>query len=191
VSLPAKIGTPATNKEVAYIPAGQQGPSGPHQIGLGLGSVWVGVPNTGQVFRIDPLTNEILATINVPSVANPCSGFAFTEQAVWTPSCHEDQTLIRIDPVANKVVAITELEGYGEAPFIIDGAPWLIVESAIGGPGRLVRIDPTTNKIDRELSLGDTFTGAEADQVEAAGSVWVTDSANSQVIICTADLAMQ
>lgn len=171
---------PATNKVVATIAVGNAGPSGPHQVGLGLGSVWVGVPNTSSVYRIDPVTNKVEATIEIPAGASPCSGFAFSEQAVWTPSCRDATTLVRIDPVANKVVATIELGGYGYDPIMINGVPWLVVESRSGGPARLVRIDPTTNTIDRVSSLGDAFMGANL--VVAAGSVWATDWTNNQVI---------
>jgi virginiamycin B lyase len=171
---------PATNAVVATIRVGNPGSSGPHQVGLGLGSVWVGVPNTSSVYRIDPVSNKVEATIDIPPGASPCSGFAFSEQAVWTPSCQDAMTLVRIDAVANKVVATIELGGYGDDPIVINGLPWLVVEGTTGGPARLVRIDPTTNTIDRVISLGDAFMGANL--VVAAGSVWATDWANNQVL---------
>ncbi len=55
-----------------------------------------------------------------------------------------------------------------------------MVESTIDGPARLVSIDPATNTIDRVVSLGDGFMGANL--VVADGSVWATDWANNQVI---------
>jgi len=150
------------------------------RFGLGLGSVWVGVPNTSSVYRIDPLTNKVEATIEIPAGASPCSGFAFSEQAVWTPSCFDTTTLVRIDPLTNKVVATVDLGGYGGDPILVDGFPWLAVASTSGGPARLVRIDPATNTIDRVVSLGDAFMGENL--MVAAGSVWVTDLPNDQVI---------
>jgi YVTN family beta-propeller protein len=171
---------PATNTVVATIRVGNTGPSGPHQVGLGLGSVWVGVPNTSSVYRIDPTTNAVQATIAIPPGASPCSGFAFGDQAVWMPSCQDSTTLVRIDPVGNKVVATIELGGYGDDPILIDGVPWLVVESTSGGPARLVGIDPKTNTIDRVVSVRDAFTGANL--VTAAGSVWATDWANNQIL---------
>jgi len=171
---------PATNKIVATIPIGNAGPSGPHQIGLGLGSVWVGVPNASNVYRIDPVTNKVVATIEIPSDASPCSGFAFGEQAVWSPSCGDATTMVRIDPVANKVVATINLGGNGDDPIVVDGVPWLAVESTSGQAARLVRIDPTTNTIDRVVSLGDSFRGA--DLVVAKGSVWLIDSAKGNIL---------
>ncbi len=49
----------------------------------------------------------------------------------------------------------------------------------VGGPARLVRIDPASNSIDRVISLGDAFTRGIL--VTVAGSAWVTDWANDQV----------
>jgi virginiamycin B lyase len=171
---------PATNTVVATITVGDAGRSGPHQVGLGLGSVWVGVPNASAVFRIDPMTNEVQAKIDYPSDASPCSGFAFSEQAVWTPSCFDTTRLVRIDPLTNKVVATIDLHGYGGDPILVDGFPWLTVASTTGGPARLVRIDPETNTIDKVVSLGDAFM--DGNLVVADGSVWVADLPNDQVI---------
>jgi YVTN family beta-propeller protein len=171
---------PSTNKVVASIDVGHVGPSGPHQIALGLGSVWVGVPNSLAIYRIDPLANAIVATIDVPMGASACGGFAFSEAAVWTSSCFDAPTLMRIDPATNKVVAVIQLGGYGDDPVMIDGSPWLIVEAVTPGPGLLVHIDPSTNTIDRTITLGDDFVGGNL--VVAFGSVWVTDPNGGQVL---------
>ena len=170
---------PTTDKVVAIIKLGDLGPSGPHQVGLGLDGVWVGVPNTSSVDRIDPATNKVIATIDIPANASPCSGFAFSQQAVWTPSCDDATTLTRIDPTTNKVVATIELGGNGNNPIVVNGIPWLTVKNPETGPARLVRIDPATNTIDRVVSLGDHFRGANL--VVADGSVWVVDSANATI----------
>ncbi len=171
---------PATNQVVATIPVGSVGASGPHQPGIGLGSVWTGVPNADAVFRIDQVTNEVLAKIVVPPQVSACGEFVFTEQAVWMTSCADTDFMVRIDPLTNKPVATVDLGGWGDTPVLIDGFPWLAVESPSGGPGRLVRIDPATNTIDRVVSRDDTFMGGNLEV--AAGSVWLNDWANDQVI---------
>jgi len=171
---------PSTNEVVSSVFAGKAGSSGPQGIGLGLGSVWVGVPNTLSVYRIDQVTNAIQATIRVPNGAVPCGGFAFGEQAVWSASCQSATTLTRIDPDANEAVAMIKLDGYGGDPVVIDGYPWLVVEALTGTPGRLVRIDPSTDTIDRAISLGDAFIGGQL--LVAAGSVWVLDWSGNQVL---------
>jgi YVTN family beta-propeller protein len=163
---------PATNRVVAKVAVGNPGRSGPQQVGLGLGSVWVGVPNSASVYRIDPLTNKVTATIAFPPNASPCGGFAFSEQAVWTPGCHDATSMVRIDPVTNTVVATIQLGGYGSDAVLVDGAPWLVVESLIDGPA--------TNKVDGVLSLGDDFKGGGL--LIAAGSVWSTDWPGNQVL---------
>lgn len=180
---------PATNAVVATITVSKPGPGGPHGIGLGLGSVWVsagnpGVLDTGSggtVVRIDPATNAITATIQIPPLGSACGGFAISEQAVWMDSCGDQRNLIRIDPTTNKVVATIDIGGYGWTPVLINGAPWLALSGIRDtDPGRLLRIDPASNTVDRVVSLGDAFKGGGL--VVAAGSVWVTDVANNQVL---------
>ena len=182
---------PATNKVVAEIMLNSEGPSGPHQFGFGLGSVWVSAGNpptdtvyVGTVMRIDPATNKVQATIDLPEEASACGGFAITQLAVWTASCGDTTILVRIDPSTNKVVATIDLGGYAsDVPLMIGDNPWFAVANVSGaGPARLVRIDPASNTIDRELSLGDAFTDGGEGLLQAAGSAWVTDFANNQVL---------
>jgi virginiamycin B lyase len=173
---------PATNKVVASVSVGDPGPGGPHEIGLGLGSVWVSAGKAGTVVRIDPRSNRIQAAINVPSGASACSGFAIDDTAVWVPSCGDAKLMTRIDPKSNTASAAIELGGYGADPALIDGAPWLVVSDAdtSSSPGRLVRIDPSTNKLDRAVSLGDAFAGGNV--VVTADSLWVGDLGENRVL---------
>jgi streptogramin lyase len=176
-----------TNEVLATIVVTERGSGGPHAIGFGLGSVWVsaGTPpwapgRLGTVVRIDPLTNSIQATIDIPWSASACGSFAITEQAVWMASCGDQTTLVRIDPVTNEVVATIDLGALGGAT-LIDGTPWLVTDTVSGPePGRLVRIDPVTNTIDRVLAIGDSFHGG--DLLVTAAAVWVADWRNEQVL---------
>ena len=173
---------PTTNKVVASVSVGAPGAGGPHEIGLGLGSVWVSAGRAGTVVRIDPRNNHIQAAINVPPGASACSGFAIDDTAVWLPSCGDATLMTRIDPKSNTVAAAIDLRGYGSDPALIDGAPWLVVSDADTGssPGRLVRIDPSTNKLDRAVSLGDAFAGSNV--VVSADSLWVGDVGENLVL---------
>jgi YVTN family beta-propeller protein len=179
---------PATNEIVATVEVGHRGPGGPHAVGFGLGSVWISAGNApstsgryGDVVRIDPATNEIQATISLPSSASACGGFAITDLAVWMPSCFDQPVLVRIDPSTNKVAATIALGGYGGDPVLIDGALWFTITSEGDiDPTRIVRIDPSTNTIDRVISLGDAFRGET--MVVASGSLWVADAPNNQVL---------
>lgn len=179
---------PATNA-IVTIMIGNPGPGGPHEIGLGAGSVWVSAGSSvtdsgsgGAVVRIDPTTNKVVATIAIPANASACGGFAISEEAVWMSSCFDQSVLVRIDPSTNKVVATIDLGGYGGNPVLIDGVLWITVKKTDGGadPARLVRIDPATNTIERVISLGDSYTGERL--LVAFGSVWTTDWSNDQVL---------
>jgi virginiamycin B lyase len=177
---------PATNKVVATVTVNKAGPGGPHAVGVGFNSVWVSAGNLGSgsggsVARIDPATNLIQATIQIPANASACAGFAFTEDAVWMSSCFDQPTLVRIDPSTDTVVATIDLHGYGDSLILIDGSPWLVVASVNGiGPATLMRIDPATNTIDRVLSVGNTLK--EGGMVVGAGSVWLSNAADNQLL---------
>ena len=172
---------PATNKVVATIAVGPTGNSGPNWLASGLGSIWVGIPNASTVVRIDPVTNAIQATIAVPAAVTPCGGFAITATAVWIPSCDGSPTMARIDPATNTAVATVNLRGRAYTPAVIDGAPWVSLDTSPSVPGSLARVAPATNAVDLELSPGIDFGGG-GDMVVAAGSVWVIDGGHDRVL---------
>jgi virginiamycin B lyase len=172
---------PATNKVVATVTVGPTGPSGPNWLASGLGSIWVDVPNNPTVVRIDPVTNRVQATIHVPVAVVPCGGIAIGTAAVWITSCSAGTTIARIDPTTNTVVATVDLGGNGQNPTLINDAPWISVDTGDASSGKLIRIDPATNTIDRVLVPGTSFGGG-GDIVVAAGSVWVADGYNNSVI---------
>ena len=172
---------PATNKVGTAITVGPTGASGPNWLGSGLGSLWVGVPNNSTVVRFDPGTGAVEATIEAPVGTTPCGGIAIGTAAGWITSCSITTSTARIDPSSNTVVATVELGGYAYNPTLIDDAPWVSVDRGSAGLGLLVRIDPSTNAIDRVLVPGPTFGGG-GDIVVADGSVWVSDGWNNVVL---------
>jgi hypothetical protein len=130
----------------------------------GFGSVWVG---SSTLVRIDPATNETLATIPLGTVP---SGLAVGEGAVWAvggdpragPLAGE-AFLLRIDPRTNTVSARLPLEGaYGVA--VGRGAIW--VASA---RDYLWRVDPVRMEVTARIAI-DRPLGVAA----TADAVWVT-----------------
>jgi len=172
---------PVTNKVAATTTVGPTGNSGPNWLASGLGSIWVDVPNNGTVARIDPVTNKVQAAIKTPDNVTPCGGLAVTTEAVWVTSCSAATVVARIDPTSNTVVATVDLGGFGFNPTLINGVPWISVDTGAADSGMLVRIDPVTNTIDRVLVPSVRFGGG-GDIVVAAGSVWVVDGYNDSVI---------
>ena len=106
----------------------------------GFGSIWALAPDQEEpaMLRLDPATNEIVASIPLPG--QRCQGSTVTEDAIW--AC-VTAGVVRIDPETN---AIT-----GEVPFETgqvwgrlaygSGSVWAIgVEDGL--PNQLIRIDP-------------------------------------------------
>jgi len=100
---------------------------------------------------------------------------------MWITSCHDGTSAARIDPSTNTAVGPIYLGGVAGTSTLIDGAPWLSIDRDDGGGDAIVRIDSTTNQVDRVLSPGADFKGG-LDMVVAAGSVWVVDGANNQLL---------
>jgi YVTN family beta-propeller protein len=170
---------PATNEIVATIVVGSKGPGGPNWLASGFGSIWVGSPLDSAVVRIDPVANEVQATI--PTNTVPCGGLMSGADAVWITSCADGKSASRIDPSTNGAAGPIYLGGYAQTPALIDGFPWVSIDRGAGTGGAIVRIDPLTNAVDRVLSPDTDFTGG-LDILVAAGSVWVADGANNQIL---------
>jgi virginiamycin B lyase len=116
---------------------------------MGFGSLWVGNCKGGEVYRIDPKTAKVLATI--PAGIGPSGelNVAAGAGSIWAP----DQTagkISRIDPTTNTVIAtigVTTDTSYLSFGF---DALWVV-----SGKGQtLQRIDPKTNAVTHTLALG-------------------------------------
>jgi hypothetical protein len=130
-------------------------------VAVGEGAVWVAVawdPYTGEVVRIDPSTNAVVARI-------PTGGFTgelrVAAGSVWVLSHREytDETdvkgasLLRIDPSRNEIVAtpvrdeLAFLGGDVIPPVLAvgDDAAWIV-----SGLGAALRVDTETNRATRE-----------------------------------------
>lgn len=142
----------------------------------GFGSVWVGSSLQGTLVRIDPATNEKLATIALGTVP---VGLAVGEGAVWAVGSADlrsgplvgEAFLLRIDPRTNTVSARLPLEGaYGVA--VGPGAIW--VASA---REHLWRVDPVRMQVTARIAI-DRPHGVAA----TADAVWVT-SGRGEVMV--------
>lgn len=157
----------ATNKVAEGVPLSVSGRADPVSIAFGEGALWVGAnprdrtgPTlSGSLLRINPGSGKQLAAIPIglaPSVAVGAG-------AIWVTSAG-DLTLSRIDPASSRVAAIIPVV----CPCSVaadDSAVW------VAGPDSVVRIDPVTNRVVAEVSLGGYPNGAEV--AIGAGAVWV------------------
>lgn len=133
---------------------------------MGFGSLWVANCKGGEVYRIDPDTARVVATI--PAGMGPSGELNVVVGAgsVWAP----DQTagaISRIDPATNRVTQTIDVAP--STSYLAFGfeALW-----AVSGKGRtLQRIDPATNRVTHTLALGEMPGFLAAGE----GAVWVQE----------------
>jgi DNA-binding beta-propeller fold protein YncE len=123
----------------------------------------VGEADGGTVYRIDPATNTVVASISTPLPF--ATGIAVGHGAVWVPA-RENKVVYRIDPATNAVIATIEMPS---AIGGLDVGPDAVWTSGFGD-GKVFKIDPATNQIVGSVSTGQGNLGPP---LVAFGSVWV------------------
>lgn len=124
-------------------------------------AVWVHNSEQGTVLRVDPKTNQVVATIHV---GQGLGNLVLEAGFVWV-SNHDDSTVSKIDPQTNKVVDTIALPPPTGTLGVSPGAVW--VASKEGGNVR--KIDAHTDQVVATIF---TATGP-AWMAYAAGSLWV------------------
>jgi YVTN family beta-propeller protein len=139
-------------------------PGGLYGIAADETAVWVYNGESGNVVRIDPKTNHVVATIAVGIGCAPgilCGNIALGQGAVWVAS-GAAETVSRIDPQTNQVVAVIP---FGSSVGVSPDAVWV----ADFNSNALSHIDPGTNG--RVTTL---FNQPGAGAVSfGAGSLWL------------------
>jgi YVTN family beta-propeller protein len=131
-------------------------------IAVGGRSVWVvGDPNDRTLWRIDPATGRLVATIRLPVAP---TDVAVGAGGVWVTS-ELDDTLSRIDPLKNEVTA-TIVVGKGASGVAV-GAGSVWVADAVAHA--VSRIDPRRLRVVRTIAVG----SSPNDLAVGNGVVWV------------------
>jgi YVTN family beta-propeller protein len=153
----------------------------PRDIAVGAGAVWVSVndftegePETHSVLRIDPSTNEIVATIPVGTAGNLAVGL----DALWTIDSIDgpQDTVVRIDPATNQVIDTIPIGPYAFDVAVDASGVWVTRDfDGSGRSGEVIRIDPATNEIVARIPVD----GRIRDVVVGEGGVWVVDSTST------------
>jgi YVTN family beta-propeller protein len=133
---------------------------------LGEGALWVlGDAADRRLWRIDPATQRIVATVRLPfAPADVAAGAG----GVWVTD-EVDDTVVRIEPVSKRIVAVIPVgRGAGGVAFGA-GAVWVtgFVDETVS------RIDPRTNRVVATIRVG----GSPRDVAVGAGSVWTVGDA--------------
>jgi len=171
---------PETNDVAATVKLGLDVSGGPSWFAEGYGSIWVDTPRNGTIDRIDPVTNLVQATVQASTEFTPC-GIAIANDSAWVTSCWAGTLMARVDATSNTVVATIDMAGNGYNPAVIKDSVWVSVDGGTAATGKLIRIDPGTNTVDRVLVPSTEFGGG-GDIVVAGGSVWVIDAYHNAVI---------
>ena len=142
----------------------------------GEGSVWVAVSNhdgtfAGRILRIDPATNETLATIPVETIPTWEVGggaMVVADGSLWVtgglespgafddPGGGADAAVIRIDASTNEVVQTLELGGeVGADLTFLDGDLWVLLfgDETVDHSMEVVRVDPSTGEVLARIPL--------------------------------------
>ena len=138
--------------------------TGPFDIVEAFGSLWVTGHHTDEVFRIDPVSLEIVARIR----SGPGPGwFAVTDDAIWVTN-KNGAGMSRIDPETNELATSLGTGSPCGAPATGAGSVWFL-----GCDTQVIeRIDPATNKVvasiqasgySEPLRVGDQLFSSTAD----------------------------
>jgi hypothetical protein len=153
-------------------------------VAVGAGTVWVASDTAGVVWRVDPATGTVVATVRVrgsPIQAQPSRlSLAARDDQVWV-AVPEEGALKRIDPATNTVAAtitpglsaVVDDTGAPPLALALDADSLWVVATA---DGQVLRIDPASGTV-----LATIAVPAPASILAANGSVWVAHGAEPAV----------
>jgi streptogramin lyase len=163
----------------------------PIELAAGAGAIWVPIAGEGTVARIDPATNQVVATI---PIGEPQGAFgspynvAARGDEVWVAD-NGAGIFKRIDPATNEVVQTISAPSTTVPPYAVlrfavgDGALWYLEST-----GDLVRLDTATGQVVATIEIDDGTSQGFVAVTEAA--VWVqstisvhrVDPATNQIV---------
>jgi DNA-binding beta-propeller fold protein YncE len=130
-------------------------------VGAGAGSIWA--PSGTAVVRIDPETATVAATIKVSPDAD-VTEVEGDDRAIWA-TVKEANTIYRIDPATNKVIAEIPGDAFAHGILVQTDAIWI----SNAHRDTVTRIDPTTNE-----TVTIEGTGSGVGLAEGGGYVWAS-----------------
>jgi hypothetical protein len=131
----------ANSRIVAVIPT-----VGDANVAVTPDAVWVD-ENTGTLERLDPRTNEVLASIPLPGGSYSAHFITAGPLGIFLANNY-DGSVLRVDPDTNTVKVIANAGSSALQPVELDGALWVNTGSG------LARINPTTGATTLRIDLG-------------------------------------
>jgi virginiamycin B lyase len=142
-------------------------------------AVWVGSTGPYAVHRIDPKTNKLVATVELPG--EPCAGLATGFGSLWVPLCSQPSALAKVDLNRNGLTAVFKI-GPAAAEGGITTSPdsvWLVVDKN----GSLARIDPGTGTVRQTIRV----PPGSYNPFYSDGQIWVTRADGAELTNVDAD----
>lgn len=129
-------------------------------------AIWATVKEAEAVYRIDPVTNTVVAHIQAGAYAH---GILVQPDAVWISNAHEE-TVTRIDPLTNTALFV---DGPGAGVGLAEGNGFVWASSR--DDGILFRIDPASSQATPVVHIGGWPYGMAATET----ALWVSDGLTS------------
>jgi len=129
-------------------------------------AVWVAGAKPDTLKRIDPKTNQIVATVLLPGEA--CSGLEFAFGSVWVPVCTTPPSMVRVDAKTNQVSTTLSVGPAGPEGGVTASSDsiWIVTDIV----GTLVRINPEDNTIRQKVQI----EAGSSNPVFSKGTVWIS-----------------
>jgi virginiamycin B lyase len=136
-------------------------------------AVWVGSTGPDAVHRIDPKTNQRVASVMLPG--EPCAGLATGFGSLWIPLCTAPASLAKVDLKTNRLTAVFAVGPAAAEGGITTGAGkvWLIVDKS----GTLAGLDPATGTILHTVKLA----AGSYNPHFSHGRIWVTRAEGAEL----------
>lgn len=141
-------------------------------------AVWVGSTGPFAVHRIDPKTNRLVATVNLPG--EPCAGLASGFDSLWIPICGQFPAVAKVDLSSNSLVSVIKLATVSAEGGVTTSADsvWVVVDKV----GSLARISPDTGVVRQIVRVpAGSFNPMYND-----GQIWVTHATGAEVTVIDA-----
>jgi streptogramin lyase len=162
---------PVTSKNTADEP-------GVFGVASGFGSIWATDWVDGELVRIDPVTNAIVARIPVGPKNGPTL-IATGAGAVWVAHADSENRVYRVDPATNQVSAIELGTLHPHEMFLEVASDKLWVRAT---DDSIVRYDPATGRVTSRLKVasgrgftvafGSLWASVVADAAPSTASLW-------------------
>jgi YVTN family beta-propeller protein len=164
------------------LPSAPFGPTSRIQVGDPIDTRWFAADDTSlwvhqltSMVRVDLATGAVTGTFPLPWMDY---GYDATGAgSVWQTD-YENNVLVRIDPVAGKVIKSIPVGLAPAGVAVTEGSVWVAEEHS----GAVTRLDPATDLVIATISVGPTGSAGPQILTAGPGGVWVDIQNNHSVV---------